>query len=124
MNLYTRTDNNPDIEVVTMEFVWKDVHVPVGFWFDGASAPRIFWGVIPPFKRTKKAACIHDWLCFNAKNKEDRAYADKCFYEALSEVKVIDKVTGKESAGINIVRRKLGYWGVRVGAMLGIGVYY
>lgn len=124
MNLYTRTDDDPDIEVVTMEYNWRDIWVPVDFAFDGASAPRIFWGIIPPFKRTKKAACIHDWLCRNAKNKEDRAYADKMFYEALKEVQVVDKKTGKKKPGLNAARCAIGYAGVRLGALLGIGVHY
>lgn len=124
MNLYTRTDNNPDLEVVTKEFKYRDIIVPIGFSFDGASAPRIFWGIIPPFKRTKKAACVHDWLCRNAKGPSDRKYADRIFYQMLKEVRVIDKETGREKPGLNKVRCALGYIGVRIGSYLGIGVHY
>jgi hypothetical protein len=124
MNLYTRTDNNPDLEVLTREYIWRGIIVPIGFAFDGASAPRIFWFIIPPFKRTKKAACIHDWLCRGAKNMKERKVADEAFYKALREVRIIDKKTGREKSGIARWRCQLGYLGVRVGAYMGIGVYY
>lgn len=124
MNLYTRTDQNPDIEVVTKEFTYRGITVPVGFAFDGASAPRFFWGIIPPFKRTKKAACIHDWNCRNAESPADRKAADLMFYRMLREVKVIDKKTGREKHGINRARCIIGYLGVRIGSYLGIGVHY
>ena len=60
----------------------------------------------------------------NAKNKEDRAYADRMFYEALKEVQIVDKKTGKKKPGLNAARCAMGYAGVRVGAFLGIGVHY
>lgn len=112
MDLYTKTVSDPDKEELTRDFTAHGITVPKGFIFDGASAPRVFWGIIPPFKRTKKAACIHDWLCANAKNKEDRKKADKLF-----------KVMCEEG-GINKARSTLGYLGVRIGAFLGIGVHY
>jgi hypothetical protein len=113
MEIYTKTDDeNPDVEILLQDFTMYGITVPKGFAFDGASAPRMFWGIIPPFKRTKKAACIHDWLCVNAKSKEDRKEADKIFYRAL------------EDAGLNKARCTIGYIGVRIGAHLGIGVHY
>jgi len=124
MNLYTRTDNNPDIEVLTKEYVWRNIRVPTGFSFDGASSPRIFWFIIPPFKRVKKAACIHDWLCRGARGREERKAADRAFYKALRDIKVIDKKTGREKDGISKWRCQLAYVGVRAGAYMGIGVYY
>ena len=101
-----------DKEATLAPFRAHGILVPRGFVFDGASAPRMFWIVIPPFKRTKKAAVIHDWLCSNAKDKEDRLLADKLFFKMLGE------------AGLSKVRCKMGYYGVRVGAMIGIGVHY
>jgi hypothetical protein len=62
--------------------------------------------------QTKKAACIHDWNCKNAKNKGDRKRADKLFRKMLLE------------AGLNRARAWAGYMGVRMGAKMGIGVYY
>lgn len=99
------------------EMVLEDWHshghvVPKGFIFDGASAPRIFWAIIPPYKKTKKAACLHDWMCRNAKGKGDRLAADRLFYKMLQE------------AGLSSIRSRLGYVGVRLGSYMGIGVYY
>lgn len=36
-------------------------HVPAGFEFDGASAPRIFWAFIDPASEGFEAACLHDY---------------------------------------------------------------
>lgn len=102
-----------DKEQLLADFTMYGVTVPAGFIFDGASSPRILWWLIPPFKGTKKSACLHDYLCKIAKNKEDRKEADKLFYRGL-----------KETSGFNSIRCLLGYLGVRVGAYLGIGVYY
>ena len=111
MEIYTKT--LPDgREQLLRSFTAHGVTVPSGFVFDGASAPRIFWSIIPPFKRTKKASCIHDYLCRNAKSKEDRKRADEIFYRMLQE------------SGISETRCKIGYLGVRIGAFFGAGVYY
>jgi len=113
MELYTRTDSNPDIEVTTQPYEHKGIVIPEEFVSDGASTPRIFWAIIPPFKRVKKAAFIHDYLCRNAKSVEDRRVADKIFKEMLLEV-----------AKINPVRATIGYLGVRLGSFFGVGVCY
>ena len=107
------TQTLPDSrEVLLASFTYRDIKIPAGFIFDGASTPRIFWSIIPPYKMTKRAACVHDWLCRNAKNKEDRKEADKIFMEALEEM------------GLNRFRIIIGYMGVRIGALFGAGVYY
>ena len=111
MEIYTRTLPRGR-EQLLRPFTAHGIEVPSGFIFDGASAPRIFWGIIPPFKRTKKAACIHDYLCSIAKNKGDRKKADDLFKVMLEE------------EGLNRTRCTLGYWGVRVGAFFGVGVRY
>ncbi len=112
MELYTRTDRDSRIEVTTREYISHGIKVPVDFPFDGASAPRFFWAIIPPFKMTKKAAVVHDWLCRDAKCAYDRKKADELFYVMLLE------------AGISKARARLGYLGVRLGALMGVGVYY
>lgn len=38
------------------------IHVPRGFDTDGASVPRIFWVLIPPWGRYGMAAVLHDLL--------------------------------------------------------------
>lgn len=114
MELYTRTDSdNLDIEVLTKDYILYDILVPEGFEFDGASTPRILWSLLPPFKRVKKAACIHDYLCSKAKNSDERAKADKIFMQALHD-----------TAKISWIRIKIAYCGVRIGSAFGSGVRY
>lgn len=43
----------------------KFVTVPAGFLTDGASVPRIFWDLFPPWGVYGQAAILHDWLCTN-----------------------------------------------------------
>jgi hypothetical protein len=38
------------------------VCVPEGFVSDGASVPRWFWRMLPPFGLYLRAAILHDWL--------------------------------------------------------------
>lgn len=111
LQMFTETLANGN-ERLLATFEYRDIVIPVGFVFDGASTPRIFWSIIPPFKLTKRASCVHDWLCKNARNSKDRRRADKIFAEALREM------------GMNPVRVFLGYVGVRLGALWGAGVYY
>ena len=112
MELITTTTEDSRYEVLLEDFTAHGVTVPRGFKFDGASSPRIFWSIIPPMRETTKASCVHDYLCSIAKNKEDRKKADRLFYVMLRE------------ANLNIVRCLIGYLGVRIGALLGIGVRY
>lgn len=112
MQLYTRTDTDPSIEVTIRDFTTHGITVPANFHTDGASSPRFLWSIIPPFKRVKKAAVVHDWMCKNAKNAKDRKAADKLFHTMLLE------------AGLSRLRCRLGYMGVRAGAKMGIGIYY
>jgi hypothetical protein len=111
MEMVTKTDGY-GFEVLVEPFTAYGITVPAGFSFDGASAPRIFWPIIPPLKGTKKAACVHDWLCMNAKSAMERHVADLLFYMMLLE------------AGLGLVRSFFGYLGVRIGAFFGIGVRY
>jgi hypothetical protein len=111
MELYTVTDGN-NHEITFRDFTTHGVTIPSGFRSDGASAPRPFWWVIPPFKGTKKAAFIHDYLCSIAKDKYERRAADCLFYIILIH------------CGLSKVRASIGYLGVRIGALMGIGVHY
>lgn len=40
----------------------RRIVIPIGFQTDGASVPRIFWNIIPPWGRYGMAAVIHDYL--------------------------------------------------------------
>ena len=58
--------------------------VPKGYTTDGASVPRIFWSLYPPYKPEWFTACvIHDFLCSQATHAENKS-------EAYLEV---DKIT-------------------------------
>jgi hypothetical protein len=39
------------------------VNVPAGYLTDGASVPRLFWNVIPPWGAYGQAAVVHDIIC-------------------------------------------------------------
>lgn len=65
--------------------------VPVGFLYDGASVPRVFWNIVGPFGRVLRASVIHDWL-YTVKRIElspdnflivDQKLADDIYLEAL-----------------------------------------
>lgn len=107
------TESIPDGRMrLLASFEYRDIVVPVGFIFDGASTPRLLWSIIPPFKKTMRAACVHDYMCRTARNNGDRKKADQYFLQALKEM------------GFNPVRRTLGYIGVRVGAFFGVGNHF
>lgn len=64
-----------------------------GYTTDGASIPRVFWWLYPPYKSEyMTAAVIHDWLCSRVMHAESRklAYkeADLAFKEALELLNV------------------------------------
>jgi hypothetical protein len=110
VELKTITDGNTGCEIVLEDFVAHGVTVPAKFRFDGASAPWVAWPIIPPYKKTKKAACVHDWLCRQAKTKEQRKFADQLFWTMLKEAKL------SKSKKLSAIRSFLGYLGVRAGA--------
>ena len=82
-------------------------YIPEGFEWDGSSVPVVFQGLFPRF-RHPVSSCRHDFRCRNAKNKTERKWADQQF----------EKDVGKTSWYLT---KKMGYLGVRVGALLGIG---
>lgn len=74
-----------------------DFTLPKGYTTDGASVPRIFWSIYPPYKPEWLTACIiHDYLCSQATHAQDKykAYelADLAFKESLEYLKV-NKIT-------------------------------
>lgn len=61
--------------------------VPKGFKTDGASVPRIFWSIFPPYKSEYFSACvIHDYLCAMANSKKDYELADEVLKQALQSL--------------------------------------
>lgn len=84
---------------VTVTIEYKDepyvFTIPKGFLTDGASIPRVFWGLFQKVDETINAAIIHDYLCehHHAYVKEVKTYLprrqiDKIFYEVLREDRV------------------------------------
>ncbi len=58
--------------------------VPKGFKTDGASIPRLFWSLFPPFKSEYFSACVvHDFLCEKANSRSDYKIADLVLKEAM-----------------------------------------
>jgi len=106
--IYMRNvEGQPDHRALTAPLVCDDEYIPIDFTWDGSSVPRLFQGFFPRH-RHPVASCRHDFRCGRAKNKAERAYADKQF-----EIDV-----GKTSWKIT---SKVGYLGVRIGAFFGIG---
>jgi hypothetical protein len=83
--------------------------IPAGFEWDGSSVPWLFQGFFPRH-RHPIASCRHDWRCKKAKTPAERKWADEQFR--------ID--VGRTSWWIT---KQVGYLGVRIGALMGIGVY-
>lgn len=84
--------------------------VPTDFVWNGNSAPRML-SVAFPRHNHPIASCRHDYRCGIAKNAKDRLFADKQF-----ELDV-----GKTSWWVT---KKVGYLGVRIGALFGVGSNY
>jgi hypothetical protein len=83
----------------------RQVLVPAGFEFDGASIPPILWPIIGnPFDpKFCRAALLHDWLY--SSHLIDRRAADKAFLAALIE------------DGVNEWRAQAMYSAVRAGGL-------
>jgi len=84
------------------------VVVPAGFLTDGATVPRPFWSLIPPWGAYGQAAVVHDWLCEQGMlyhNGElvdiSRSRGDAIFKEAM------------KVAGVGYWTRSVMYWAVR-----------
>lgn len=87
-----------DYWVVTDPFVYylgdkgsdTFVRIPNGYLTDGASVPRIFWNIIPPWGKYGQAAIVHDYLCEylevetpTGKRKITRKECDDILLEAM-----------------------------------------
>ena len=57
------------------------VTIPAGFQTDGASVPRLFWNLIPPFGKYGQAATVHDYLY--RWQRTTRRQADDAFLEGM-----------------------------------------
>ena len=80
-----------------------EIEVPVDFLTDGASVPRVFWGILSPFGDYFGAALIHDFLYSPHNRRFDRATCDRIFLAAMKD------------AGVPWLRRRVIYRAVRLG---------
>lgn len=110
--LYMRTVlERPQNRVLTKEHYCpgyggtQDV-IPVGFEWNGSSSGLL--APIFPQWNHPIASCRHDWRCEHAENAAVRKWADEQF----------EKDVGETSWWIT---KKLGYAGVRIGALFGVG---
>lgn len=87
----------------------KHGYIPAGFEWDGASS-GLFAPIFPRHNHPI-ASCRHDYRCRNARTPAERKWADEQFEEDV----------GRTSWWIT---KKVGYIGVRIGAMFGVGCNY
>jgi hypothetical protein len=87
------------------------ITVPAGYLTDGASVPRIFWSIIPPWGAYGQAAVVHDILCEYLSIMVDgkltpitRQRADEIFAEAMTVLKVPSHDITLISEGIALYR--------------------
>lgn len=88
--------------------IW--VHVPAGYLTDGASVPRPFWSIVPPWGPYGQAAVVHDFLVdqlfYFVKGERvtiTRHHADRIFLEAM-------KVAGVSWLLRHVMYRSVSIW--------------
>lgn len=86
------------------------IEVPGGFLSDGATVPRPFWDIVPPWGRYGQAAVLHDYLCLTGK-----IYRNGKLEYMISRAEV-DKYLKLAMVALGVPRwkRNLMYIGVRV----------
>lgn len=91
------------------------VTVPAGYLTDGASVPRIFWSLIPPWGAYGQAAVLHDLLCEylsivdRGKPKTiTRQRCDEIFDEAMIVLGVEGSTRIMISEGVSLYRNLSG----------------
>lgn len=62
--------------------------VPRGFISDGASVPRAFWSVFPPFGKYLEAAVVHDYIYVKLCHIYTKEQADSIFKELLEVLRI------------------------------------
>jgi hypothetical protein len=87
------------------------VTVPAGYLTDGASVPRVFWSLIPPWGAYGQAAVVHDLLCEYLSIVDHgqvlaitRERADQIFNEAMQVLKVPPATRLELSEGVQFYR--------------------
>ena len=85
------------------------VYVPKGYLTDGASVPRLFWNIIPPWGAYGQSCVLHDYLC------EYPYYFEGLASTTLSRKQVNNIFNdAMEITGLNKSKRRLIYGGVEL----------
>jgi len=90
----------------------RRIVVPAGFVTDGASIPRIFWGLFPAWGKYSRASVVHDYLCsaivmgIPEKEAPTAHQADAVFLEAMAV------------SGVDPISRYVMYAACRLAAIL------
>lgn len=92
--------------------VWA--YVPAGFLTDGASVPRPFWWLIPPWGNYGQASVLHDILC-----ETGTMFRDELPYEITRKEADYIFLDAMKAAGVNWFIRNTMFYGVRGWGMLG-----
>lgn len=93
---------NKDYWIVKKEFRYyvdgdlsRYVEIPRGYLTDGATVPRLFWGLVPPWGKYGQAVVLHDWLC------EEMGYWNYGRWEALTR-REVDHIFNAAMREINV----------------------
>ena len=71
------------------DYTYKGFTVPAGYITDGASVPRIFWSIFPPYKPEYfTAVIVHDYLCEQARYLHEFLEADDVLLEMLGDLRI------------------------------------
>lgn len=99
-----RADDRGNIYTLLRPITWLGLTIPAGFESDGASVPRIFWGVVFPSGDNKAmfAAIFHDYIYRTHPPVWDRDEADEVFLHLLLD------------GGVSALRSYRAYIGVRL----------
>lgn len=88
------------------------VQVPIGYLTDGASVPRLFWSILPPWGKYGQAAVLHDYLCDYGRIIDkgipiniNREEVDNIFYEAMEVLQVPKLTISLMKKGVNLYRK-------------------
>jgi hypothetical protein len=65
------------------------IAVPREFVWDGASIPRNFWSILPPWGPYSGAALVHDYLCDMRPAGINSNQAHRIFYDLMREDGVV-----------------------------------
>ncbi len=106
---------DPEHLILTQPYHYDEEVIPEGFMWDGASSPPtplLRW-FASKFYKNIIASCVHDYKCRMAQSRQDRVEADMHY-----------RLCRKFVEGSTGLIATVSWLGVRLGAKLGIGIYF